>query len=71
MELGRTLEDTDGGGVVVDSPGGTESSGEDGGGGDEIVGEGVVQVALLVLRARVSGADDEDGTDRKAERRHT
>ena len=43
----HTLEDADGGGEVVDSPGGLEGGGEDGGGGDEIVGEGVVQVALL------------------------
>jgi hypothetical protein len=44
--LGRTLENANGGREVVDPPGGPESSGEDGGGGNEIVGEGVVQVAL-------------------------
>lgn len=60
--LTRTLEDADSGGEVVDSPGGAESSGEDGGRGDKIVGEGVVEVALWLLRARVSGADDEDVT---------
>ncbi len=43
----HTLEDADGGREVVDSPGSLEGGGEDGRGGDEIVGEGVVQVALL------------------------
>ena len=43
---GRTLENADGGGKVVDPPGGLEGSGDDGGRGDEIVGEGVVEVAL-------------------------
>jgi hypothetical protein len=47
----RTLEDADGGGEVVDSPGGPEGGGHDGGGGDEIVGEGVVQVALRVVKS--------------------
>lgn len=42
----RTFKDADGSGKVVDSAGGLEGSGDDGGGGDEIVGEGVVQVAL-------------------------
>jgi hypothetical protein len=42
----RTLKDAHGGGEIVDPPGGTESSRQDGGGRDEIVGEGVVQVAL-------------------------
>lgn len=42
----RTLENTDGGGKVVDPPSSLEGSSEDGGGGDEIVGEGVVEVAL-------------------------
>lgn len=43
----RTLENADSGGKVVDSAGGLEGSGDDGDGRDEIVGEGVVQVALL------------------------
>lgn len=42
----RTLEDANGGGEVVDPPGGLESSNDDDGRRDEIVGEGVVQVAL-------------------------
>lgn len=42
----RTLEDPDSGGEVVDSPRSPEGSGNNGGRGDEIVGEGVVQVAL-------------------------
>lgn len=42
----RTLEDPHGGGEVVDPPGGLERGGAHAGGGDEIVGEGVVQVAL-------------------------
>lgn len=44
--LERTLKDADGGGKVVDPSGGLEGSGDDRGGGDEIIGEGVVQVAL-------------------------
>ena len=44
--MGRTLEDSDGGGEVVDSTGGLEGGDNDGRSGDEIVGEGVVQVAL-------------------------
>jgi hypothetical protein len=59
---GRTLEDADGGGEVVDSPGGPEGGGQDGRGGDEIVGEGVVQVALWLL----DGAGDGDKTGRRA-----
>lgn len=43
----RTLEDADGGRVVVDPAGGLEGSGEDLHGGDEIVSEAVVQVTLL------------------------
>jgi hypothetical protein len=44
--LDSTLEDPDGGGEVVDSPRGTQGGRDDGGRGDEVVGEGVVQVAL-------------------------
>lgn len=46
----HTLEDSDGGGVVVDSAGGLEGGDNDRRGGDKIVGEGVVQVALLESR---------------------
>jgi hypothetical protein len=47
LDLGLdALEDPNGGGEVVDSPRGPKGGGHDGGGGDEIVGEGVVQVAL-------------------------
>lgn len=42
----RTFEDSDGSGEVVDTAGSLQGSSDDGGGGDEIVGEGVVQVAL-------------------------
>lgn len=42
----RTLKDADSSSKVVDPPGGLEGGGNDGGGGDEIVGKGVVQVAL-------------------------
>jgi hypothetical protein len=42
----RTLENTDGGGEVVDTAGGLEGGSEDLDGGDKIVGEAVVQVAL-------------------------
>lgn len=60
--LSRTLEDPDGGGVVVDSPGSPESGGENGGGGNEIVGEGVVQVALwLGIESAGPGHEDELG----------
>ena len=60
--LSRTLEDPDGGGVVVDSPGSPEGGGEDGGRGDEIVGEGVVQVALwLGIESAGPGHEDELG----------
>jgi hypothetical protein len=41
-----TLEDTDGGGEVVDAAGSLEGSDDNGRRGNEIVGEGVVQVAL-------------------------
>lgn len=41
-----TFEDADGGSKVVDPPGSLEGSGDDGRRGDEIVGEGVVEVAL-------------------------
>ena len=43
----RTLENSDGRGEVVDTPGSAESGGDDGGGGYKIVGEAVVQVSLL------------------------
>lgn len=43
---GRTFENADSSSKVVDSPGGLEGSGDDGGRRDEIVGEGVVEVAL-------------------------
>lgn len=42
----RTLKDADGSSKVVDPSGGLEGSGNNGSGGDEIVGKGVVQVAL-------------------------
>jgi hypothetical protein len=42
----HTLENSDGRGEVVDTPGSAESGGDDGGGGDEIIGEAVVQVSL-------------------------
>jgi len=44
----HTLEDPDGGRVIVDAASGPEGSGENGGGGDQVVGESVVQVALVV-----------------------
>ena len=43
----RTLENADSGSEVVDSAGSLEGGGDDRDGGDEIVGEGVVQVALF------------------------
>lgn len=43
----RTLENADSGSEVVDSAGSLEGGGDDRDGRDEIVGEGVVQVALL------------------------
>lgn len=49
----HTLEDAHGSGEVVHPPGGPKSGGADGRGGDQIVGEGVVQVALRRV-ARVS-----------------
>ena len=42
----RTFENADSSSKVVDSPGGLEGGGDDGGRGDEVVGEGVVEVAL-------------------------
>lgn len=42
----HTLEDPDGGGEVVQATGSLESGRDDGRGRDEIVGEGVVEVAL-------------------------
>lgn len=42
----RTFENPDGGSKVVDSSGGLEGSGDDRGRGHEIVGKGVVEVAL-------------------------
>lgn len=46
---GRTLEDPHGSGEVVDPPGGLERGGAHAGGGDEVIGKGVVQVALRVV----------------------
>jgi hypothetical protein len=46
MGVWRTFEDSDGGGEVVDAAGGLEGGSDDGRGRDEIVGEGVVEVAL-------------------------
>lgn len=45
----HTLEDAHGGGVVVDAAGGAQRGGDDGRGGDQVVGEGVVQVALVLV----------------------
>lgn len=42
----RTLENTDGGGEVVDSSGSLQSGSHDGDGWDEIVSKGVVKVSL-------------------------
>lgn len=44
--VGRTFEDPDGGGEIVDSSRGSQSGGDDGRRWDEIVGEAVVEVAL-------------------------
>lgn len=41
-----TFEDSDGGGKIIHAAGSAKGSYDDRGGGDEIVGEGVVQVAL-------------------------
>jgi hypothetical protein len=46
LDAKRTLEYPDGGREVVDAPGGSEGGDDDAGGGHEIVGEGVVEVAL-------------------------
>lgn len=48
----RTLKDSHGGGEVVDAAGGLKSGDDDGGRRDEIVGEGVVQVALQLEHVR-------------------
>ena len=45
----RTLEDPDSSGKVIDPPGGLESSNDDRGGRNQVVSEGVVQVALRRL----------------------
>lgn len=50
----HTLEDPHSSGEVVDPPGGAQGGGADGGGGDQIIGEGVVQVALNGLVENVS-----------------
>ena len=42
----HTLEYSHSRRIVVDSSRGSQGSGDDGGGGDEVVGEGVVEVAL-------------------------
>lgn len=47
----NTFKDADGGGEVVDPSCGLQRCDDDGGGGDEVVGEGVVEVAL---RGRIS-----------------
>jgi hypothetical protein len=47
----RTLENSDGRGEVIDTPGSAESGSDDRGGGDEIVGEAVVQVSLQDISA--------------------
>lgn len=44
--IGHTFENADSSSKVVDSPSSLEGSGDDSGRGDEIVGEGVVEVAL-------------------------
>lgn len=44
--MGRTFEDPDGGGVIVDSSRGSQSGGDNGRRWDEVVGEAVVEVAL-------------------------
>jgi hypothetical protein len=46
----RTLEDSHGGGEVVDSPGGAQGRDDDGGRGNEIVGKAIVQVALPIYQ---------------------
>jgi hypothetical protein len=51
LDAKRTLEYPDGGREVVDAPGGSEGGDDDAGGGHEIVGEGVVEVALVSVRA--------------------
>lgn len=57
----HTLKDADGSGVVVDTSCSAESGREDRGGGDQVVGKGVVQVALggggvsVSLAAEVGG----------------
>jgi hypothetical protein len=48
----HTLEDADGGREVVDTAGGFQGGGDDLGRGDEIVGEGVVEVALWWWKRR-------------------
>ena len=47
IQLTHTFEDTDSSAEVIHSSGSLEGSGDDRGGGDEIVGEGVVEVALI------------------------
>ena len=44
---GRTFENPDSGRVIVDSPRRSQGRGDDGGRGNEIVGESVVEVALV------------------------
>jgi hypothetical protein len=54
LDLGlNALEDADGGGKVVHSAGSLEGGSDDRGGGDEIVGKGVVQVALKFRQSLV------------------
>lgn len=77
----RTLENSDGRGEVVDTPGSAESGGDDRGRGDEIVGEAVVQVSLRSSqfsaparrssRAHPSGSGDAGGGRGVASERRT
>jgi hypothetical protein len=50
--LADTLEDANGGGIVVDLAGGAECGVDDLGGGDEVVGEAVVEASLELEEVR-------------------
>ena len=53
------FEDPNGRWEIVDAPGGSEGGGYDGGGWDEVIGEGIVEVALLGwLTGRFRGMDE-------------
>jgi hypothetical protein len=77
----RTLENSDGRGEVVNTPGSAESGGDDGGRRDKIVGEAVVQVSLRNIqlyalacsasRAHPSGSGDAGGGRGVASERRT